>query len=273
MSSLLGRLQAFRQRVAVYQCCFGRVRGVPLALAARSSRWNGRYLTASSESGHPVVLRAGTTDFDVYKQVMIDQEYEHDLGAAPKVIIDAGAHIGLASIWFASRYPDALVVAIEPERSNFELLTINTAGYENVRVLQAALWVSDSSVDLHDPGWGTWGFRIGEGSNDGDARVVQAVTVEGVMRRFNLDHVDLLKLDVEGAEIEILSDCSTWIDRIDCIVAELHDRFRPGCSRAFFAAVADFPDEQWNGENVFVSRTGVVPTANPLGPVSSHDGR
>ena len=74
------------------------------------------------------------------------------------------------------------------------------------------------------------------------------------MAEFGLDHVDLLKLDVEGAEIELFSDCSGWIDSVDAIVTELHDWFRPGCTRAFYAAVTDFPLERRNGENVFVSR-------------------
>ena len=130
------------------------------------------------------------------------------------MIIDAGAHIGLASVWFAERYPDAVIVAVEPEADNFEVLLANTAAYPNVRAVQAALWTSDGTVDLLDPGIGTWGFRVGDVANAG-SHAVRAVTVRGLMAEFGLDQVDLLKLDVEGAEIELFSDCSGWIDSVD----------------------------------------------------------
>jgi FkbM family methyltransferase len=254
MNRLLRRALLLRERVILYQHCFGKLRGGAIAVAARSPRWNGRRVRTHSTSGPPVLLRVGTTDVDVYRQVMVDREYECNLSVAPEVIIDAGAHIGLASIWFATRYPNALIVAVEPETDNFELLVANTVAYPNVQAVRAALWVTDGDVDLLDPGWGTWGFRIGDRATGDNKKVVCGVSLPRLMDRFRLDHIDLLKLDIEGSEVEVFSQCSSWIDQVEGIVVELHDRIRPGCSRAFFGAVRDFTHERWNGEHVLVTR-------------------
>jgi FkbM family methyltransferase len=254
MTRMLERAVSVRDRVVLYQRSFGRLRGIGVAVAGRLPRSTRRRFRAQGGGAGPILLRAGTEDVELYSQIMLDQQYECTLSRDPNVIVDAGAHVGLASIWFANRYPRALIVAIEPEAANFELLVANTAAYPNVHALQAALWVRDGELELQDPGCGTVGFRVSEGAPSDNRRVVRGVSLAGLMEQFSLDHVDLLKVDIEGAEVELFSECSSWIERVDGIVVELHDRFRPGGARAFFGAVGDFPIEQWKGENVFVAR-------------------
>ena len=74
------------------------------------------------------------------------------------------------------------------------------------------------------------------------------------MSEYDLKWVDLLKVDIEGAEKEVFGSPDEWIGSVGAIAIELHDRFKPGCSRSFFAAVTAFPVEQTCGENVFVAR-------------------
>jgi len=190
-------------------------------------------------------------DVDVYRQVMLDAEYEFQLSAEPKTIVDAGAHIGLASLWFANRYPDATIIAIELEPANYEMLRRNTAHCPNVHAVHAALWAKDEPVHLTDPGRGSWGFVA---STNGSGQPVPAVTIAGLMETFGLERIDLLKLDIEGAERDVLTESGAWLPHVEAVVAELHDSINPGCSRAFYLATADFGDVQYVGENVFVSR-------------------
>ena len=72
-------------------------------------------------------------------QVFLDNEYDFRAVERPQVIVDAGANIGLASILFANRYPQAKILAIEPEHDNFNLLADNVRSYDNIVPLQAAL--------------------------------------------------------------------------------------------------------------------------------------
>src|SRR6476646_2763490 len=68
------------------------------------------------------MIRAGTNDLDVYIQVMCMNEYAFEYPHEPRTIIDAGAHIGLASRWFASQFPDATIIALELEPTNVQIL-------------------------------------------------------------------------------------------------------------------------------------------------------
>jgi FkbM family methyltransferase len=242
--------------------CFGPARG-PFFYAQSKTRLRSAAREVSVPvPGSPlrVAVRAGTTDASVFDNIYHGQAYDWELRQDPKVIVDAGAYTGLSTVFFALRYPEARIVAIEPDEQNFSLLNKNTAGLDNVKTVRAALWGVSGSVSLVDPGDGSWGFRIDEAdSSQGDNRSsmlgsVRAVTVVDIMREYALERIDLLKLDVEGSEKEIFAVSDEWIGSVDAICLELHDRFKAGCSRNFFSAVREFPIEVWRGEDVLVAR-------------------
>jgi FkbM family methyltransferase len=165
----------------------------------------------------------------------------------------------LASIWFARHYPDAQIVAVELQPDNYAMLVRNTEEYPNITTLHAAVWnESGRRMTVDDPGIGNWGFRAS--SSSGPGPTVEAVTVPEIMDRFGMERVDLLKLDIEGAERVVLDAADAWIDKVDAVVAELHDRMTPGCSRTFFRVLAGFTEERWQGENVLVERPHTSPT-------------
>lgn len=211
-------------------------------------------------TGLTLRIRLGTSDLRVYEDIYLGQEYEWPLRSAPSVVVDAGAYTGLSTAWFATRYPSATVVAVEPSGSNFELLARNAGSLPNVRLRRAALWHEKSSLVMVDPGHGPFAFRVrrphGAPEDGGEARseLVDAITVSDVASEFSLERIDLLKVDIEGSEVEVFSNAAAWIDRVDAVCLELHDRLRPGCSRAFFGAVADFPVEVRRGESLLVAR-------------------
>lgn len=227
-------------------------------------------------------LRLGTSDISVFNAVFCWNEYAFDFASPPRVIVDAGAYIGLSAAYFAMRYPDAVVIALEPSAANFELLVRNTSAFANVRPIRAALWPRSGSVAMIDPGCDAWGLRVtqsgGEscgqpqGTGRGEAganpvgETITAVTVADVLEQYGLDRIDLLKMDIEGSEKEVFAAADGWIDRVDAICLELHDRFKPGCSRSFFSAVRDFPIEAWQGEHVLVLReeSRLAPVDVPL---------
>jgi FkbM family methyltransferase len=196
----------------------------------------------------PVAVRIGSADVETYMQVVVNREYDLEYPYEPKFIVDAGAHIGLSALWFARRFPAATIVAIELERSNYELLVANTFGHANIQTLHAALWPQSGSVAVANADTPTWAFRAVDGVG------VPALTVLDVMERFDIDRIGLLKLDIEGAEREVLSTSECWMDRVDMMVAEVHDRLVPGCTRALMDATSGFTYEQWRGENILLAR-------------------
>lgn len=214
---------------------------------------------------HPLRLRIGLDSSDVptFNKVFTAREYAFAAEGSPKFIIDAGANVGFAAVSFAMRFPEATILAIEPERANFDLLSLNVAPYPNITPLRAALWQEDGELDIADPGRGSWGFTTREiDGGDGEQRTgqrVPAVTVGGLMERYEQDRVDLLKLDIEGAEVEVLESSGAWMHKVDGIIIELHEHWRPGCTRTFYRTTEGFAREWRRGENVFLSRGWMRP--------------
>lgn len=207
----------------------------------------------------PILVRIPSSDVLTYWQVFVANEYAVDTIKAPEVIVDAGANIGLASIYFANRFPHSTIIAVEPEDGNFEMLVKNVAPYQNITAIHAALWNENKHISLIDPGLGSSGFmtRDEEDNNQTPAdplQLIRGMTVDRIMEEQGIDRIDILKIDIEGAEREVFDDPSRWIARVDSLIVELHERMKPGCNRSFTNAVGEF-EMKWNqGENVVVSR-------------------
>ncbi len=177
-----------------------------------------------------VYLRAGTADLTVYDEVFGMRKY--DIGVQfPKFIIDAGAHIGLAAIFLSSKYPDAKIVAVEPDTGNFRALQMNVRRFPNISAIHAGLWSHETTLKISNPSADTWSFRVSEGGG------IRAVTIGSILSAFDAPGVDLLKLDIEGSEKEVLEHSGSWMDRVGALVIELHDRHVSGCTEALEKAV------------------------------------
>jgi len=209
-------------------------------------------------TGSSVFLRPGTADHFVYDEVFRGQEYALDIPQAPKLIVDAGAHIGLASVFFSMRWPRAKVIAIEPNSENFRMLQRNAAAFPNIIPIQSGVWSKDTKLRIENPDAATWSFRVVE-SADG----FPAITIDSIIRRYG--PIDLLKLDIEGSEKTVLEHSASWIRDIPTLVIELHDRHVPGCTDALEDAIRDIPfHRSISGESVVLTRYDGVRGHEPV---------
>jgi FkbM family methyltransferase len=245
MVPLLSKLLEFHAHTHSFRDRFGLLGGTRLGLALRRDYTlppGTPFRAPTPTLPHPVWLRAGTSDAVVFQQILVWEELRFALPDPPRLIVDAGANIGLASVWFAHRHPGARVVALEPEPANFEMLRRNAAPYPNIEPRRQALWSRPGRLRITNPDAAAYGFQVGEEGTmppAADDGVVESVDVPMLLREAGADRIDLLKLDVEGAELEILRDgADRWIDRVGTLAIELHDRFRPGCSEALERAIA-----------------------------------
>lgn len=217
-----------------------------------------------------LTLRVGSTDEACYREIFDLREYHVDFAVDPEAIVDAGANVGLAAVFFAMRFPSARILAIEPEDANFELLLKNVERYPNITPIQAALWNRDESVVVTDPRRGAWAFRTRGASDRDDLEVagnVVGLSMETLMHAHGLSKIDLLKIDIEGAEKPVFESSATWLDRVGMICIELHDRFAPGCRETFESALTrdgGFVDRWQQRENLFVARSGVRKTFSTI---------
>lgn len=205
-----------------------------------------------------VCVRLGTTDLKTFSQVFGKLEYDSfNFVRPPEVIIDGGGNIGLAAIFFARKFPSAKIITIEPSAENFEVLKANVAPYPAITAVHAALWNEGGMIDLVDRGSGNWGFETGgDGQEHPVVESVKAMTVSEVINEFGLDHIDLLKLDIEGSEREVMADSAEWIGKTRMLIVELHEHMRDGCCAAWEEAIGGFPDRWKSGENDCAARAG-----------------
>lgn len=200
---------------------------------------------------HPFSMRNNPFYFATFEEVILKKEYNIDIGFTPATIIDAGANIGLTSLYFANRFPSANIVALEPDAGNFELLKANTSAYKNIHPLLNGLWKSDVFLTVVDEGHGHNAFTVKEATKD-TAGAIYAVTIPSIMKQQNWDHIDILKIDIEGCEKVIFSapDLS-WLAKVSILIIELHDRMMPGSSAAVFRAIGQYNFSlQIKGENL-----------------------
>ncbi|MEJ2077772.1 MAG: FkbM family methyltransferase [Acidobacteriota bacterium] len=203
-----------------------------------------------------VELRLGTSDLEVFREVFCLGEFDIEPPEPPRYIIDAGANAGFSTLYFALKYPEARIVAIELEPSNFRQLLRNVEEMANVNPLQAGLWGSPVALRIVDPRKGKWAFSaaVATGAEDASAQgTVRAVTVGEVMALMATSRIGILKLDIEGGERDVLQSSADWIDKVDCLIIELHDRLVDGCSTAFENAIRGLcVDRQRRGEKIIV---------------------
>jgi FkbM family methyltransferase len=197
------------------------------------------------QADHPLCLRlAGSSDLEVFYQIFILEEYKslRDLKNI-HFVIDAGANVGLSSAYFLTCFPQATVVSIEPDRANCEACRSNLRSYDTHDgrsvVIEGALWshcttlcISSNFADGRE-----WARQVVEREQN-EAEAVQAWDMNSILQGQGGQTVDLLKIDIEGAELMVFGGTAQlWLDKVRNICVELHG---PECREAFLKSLQDF---------------------------------
>lgn len=185
-------------------------------------------------------VRKGTPDLHVALSCL-NGEFEILRHLKPEgydgTILDAGGYIGTSAIALSELFPKASIIVIEPSDANLAVLHANVTPYPKIRVVQGALVSGNMEmVTLRNRGTGSWGFTITDQPLDNpDAEPLQdtpAVNLSSL--GIDLDEVGILKLDIEGGELDLLRNDTKTLAQIDNIFIELHDRIVAGCTEEFF---------------------------------------
>lgn len=203
---------------------------------------------------YPITLSNFSYDVTTLFQIFFAKEYEISFAKAPAYIIDCGANIGLSAVYFANKFPQAVILAIEPDENNFRILQRNIVPYKNIIALKKAVWHHIAVMETVDTGNGGWAVQTKE-SSDGNG--VEGITIQELMSQFNFPQIDLLKIDIEGAEQELFSEnYDSWLSITSCIAIELHEFLREGSSENFYKAIEPYHFTfSSNGENLICKRT------------------
>jgi FkbM family methyltransferase len=172
-----------------------------------------------------ITLRPFAGDLFVLYEVLAFNVYHIAPSLLPadnvRVIIDCGANIGITSLFLAARYPGAMILSVEPHPDNFALLKINVAEIPRILPIWACITGTPQKAVRFTADQASWGNRI---ATNADGILVPAITIEELCKQNGIEKIDLLKLDIEGAEEEVLEN-GTFLARTEHIIAELHDHY------------------------------------------------
>jgi FkbM family methyltransferase len=229
---------------------FGLIEGLQLYWKFRYGKTNELQL---SELKHPLYMQPNTIDNHSFYEIFLKEDYNFKLSldkTQVKFIIDAGANIGFSTVFFANKFPSAKIIGIEPDNTNFKCFIKNTQNYTQIEAIKGAVWCKSKHMEIKDEGWGTRGFMVNEVDQESQ-NSIKGYSIRDLMKQYEMQWIDILKLDVEGSELEIFSsNYEEWLPKTKCLIIELHDRMRPGCSEAVKNAVGKYTFEMFErGEN------------------------
>jgi len=189
-----------------------------------------------------VKIRFNSTDELTFQQVFLNKEYDishlrqhqrisetyHKLLAAERlpIIIDAGANVGAASIWFAAQFPRARVLALEPDPGNAAMCRINTERFNNIKVVEGAIGSVPGLVSLTtnplNEAWAVQTIR-------GEVGHILVRTIPGlVYDEGKSAKLFIVKIDIEGFEKDLFEANTDWVQETAAIFVEPHDWLFPG---------------------------------------------
>lgn len=155
------------------------------------------------------------------KEIFVEEVYRFQGRKADPFIIDCGANIGLSVIYFKRLFPKSKIIAFEPDGSIFEMLKKNVGAfnYEDVQLINKGLWKKETSLSFLAEG--TLGGRVID-SSTGSIRpdIISIDTVR--LKDYLYEEVDFLKIDIEGAEYEVLLDCADSLKNVHFLFVEYH---------------------------------------------------
>jgi FkbM family methyltransferase len=192
-----------------------------LAAWGRLHPMDGAEITLDLQSlAHPFTLRRTAPQINGLMQNVMRGEYDRWLeGLNPSVIVDAGSYIGDLTCHWATRYPEARIIALEPNPDSFARASLNLRPYgDRVTLIQSGLGDHEGHCSISGS---EMGAHLVKG-NSGEVQSVRVTTVDVLLDELGLNSVDLLKLDIEGAEKEVLATAPRWISRVKCLVVEFH---------------------------------------------------
>jgi FkbM family methyltransferase len=225
-------------------------------------------------NGQLLWLRPQTSDARVFESVFVAGDYEIDAfvqaneiqryyarllahGKKP-VVVDCGANIGAASVWFKRIFPEAAIVAIEPEEENVRILRRNIDGAPDCIAVHGAVWNKATKLRIINEGAEPWAFQVSEEVAGPNENIVPGLTIEQALGLVANGVPLIIKIDIEGAEGNLFAGNTGWLESTPLVIIEPHDSMLPwrGTSRNFLRAMNKFEwDLMIKGEYLMWFRT------------------
>lgn len=166
-----------------------------------------------------ILMRTYMGDIDIFYEIFWKKIYSipKDKISNPKVIVDLGAHIGFTSIFYSLEYPSAKIFSVEASKRNYEVFNFNTKDFKNIKGTHKAIYSKDGFINFNEDGVLSYNTKINKTGTP-----IECISMQTLMEQNEIKKIDLLKIDIEGAESEILRVNNNWLAEVENIIIELH---------------------------------------------------
>jgi FkbM family methyltransferase len=191
-----------------------------------------------------------TSDLNVFAQIYQHKEYKPVVETFQYYfsndknlnIIDAGSNIGLTSVYLSHYFPNSNFITIEPDTSNFESVSFNLESnkIQNAIKIKGGIWSKNTNLkivnDFRDKK--EWSIRVEETNEEAD---LKAFSINYLMNKYKFEHIDILKIDIEGSEKEVFTGINadvSFLSKTKCIALEIHDEF--DCRETIYSILTNY---------------------------------
>lgn len=152
-----------------------------------------------------------------FKEIFVDEIYKFKSANDIPVILDCGSNVGMSLFYFGKNYPNAKIVGFEADEriAKMSISNMERNDIKNVKVLNCAVWINNNGIKFSVEG-------ADAGSINGirNVKTVKSIRLKDYLQ--NEPYIDLLKIDIEGAEYEVLTDCKESLSNVNNIFVEYH---------------------------------------------------
>ena len=199
---------------------------------ARNIKDKSHRISSLAWNNKKVFYRTSSSDMVLIYEILLKSKYKREYyfpeKLQPKVIFDIGGNIGITSIYLATVFPEALIYTFEPLEENFEILQKNTSQFKNIKVFNFGLGAKNGSFKVYlsdnSENYGGVSFYSEvEGSLSDSFSECEVKNVNDILEELDINSVDLIKIDTEGAEYDILTSLNAeFLKKTSWITGELH---------------------------------------------------
>ena len=184
-----------------------------------------KYTLRFNNQTQNIYLRTYSGDIDIFYEIFWKKIYSFSRNNIPQFIVDIGANIGLTTLYFLKKFPTDKIICVEPDPSNLEILKKNLElqiKNQVVKVCEAAISNKDGTMFLNRPPLKYNSKLLVHGNKDEMNLPVKVLSMHNFLKENSIEQIDILKIDIEGSEVELFSADVSWLSTVKEVIIETH---------------------------------------------------
>lgn len=180
-----------------------------------------RILVKAKGIEQSILVRMNNCDLPLLADVLCTDECEVDLPWRPKSVLDLGANIGLTAIKLKRQFPEAMLIAVEPDAETAEVCRTNLAHLPTTTLRRGVIGFGGGAMRCVNPEEPAICFRFETCAKDAPG-AVPVISIAEILDQYRCPAPVFIKMDIEGAEVECFKNADSWLPAVKAILVEPH---------------------------------------------------